>query len=119
MQWLDRHGRVTVVPCQHREARERLGIQREQCARAAWAVDREGRTYRGAGAMNAALSCALSTPVPLRVYGLPLMGWIEDRVYDLVAALRSYLPGVEPYCLRFPETCEDRNSSAAAGSAEM
>lgn len=106
LQRLDRHDRVTVVPCQNREARESLGVNQEQCARAAWAVDSEGRTYRGAGAMNAALACALATPVPLQVYGLPFMGWIEDRVYELVAALRSILPGLEPYCERFPEICE-------------
>ncbi len=116
---LDRFGRVTVAPCQNRETRERWGVERERCARAAWAVDSDGRNYRGAGAINAALAGALVTPVPLQLYRLPLVGWIEDRVYEIVAALRGYLPGVEAYCMRFPEDCGDSPSDAGAGPAEM
>lgn len=106
MKRLDRSGRVTAVPCQNRAARERVGIREEQCAQAAWAVDVHGRLHRGAGAFNAALAHALGAQVILSFYHLPVVRWIQDRVYDLVAWLRPHLPGVEPYCLRHPEECD-------------
>lgn len=83
-----------------------MRVSEEQCTEAAWAVDAAGASYRGAGAMNAALAAALGTRLPLRLYGLPMLRWIEDRVYDLVARLRGFLPGIEPYCVKHPEGCE-------------
>lgn len=56
--------------------------------------------------MNAALAYALGSRLPLSFYQLPLIRWIQDRVYDLVVWLRRYLPGVEPYCVSHPEECE-------------
>lgn len=97
---------MTVAPCQNQAAREAVGVAKEQCAQAAWAVEPGGATYRGAGAINAALSCALQTRMFLVIYRLPLLEWIQDRAYDFIARVRGDLPGVEPHCHRWPESCE-------------
>ena len=107
VQALDRRHRVTVVPCQKPGVPEAHGLAIAQCEAAAWAVtDAPRRTrYRGAGAINAAISAALGTAWPLRIYRLPGIRQIQDAVYAWVARNRHRFPGVTPYCLRFPTEC--------------
>lgn len=100
---------MTIAPCQDPIARRRLGIAKERCEEAAWAMDELGKRYRGAAAVNAALSSSLGTPVPLALYRLPWLRWLEDRIYSLIAAVRARLPGVRPYCQRYPERCRERD----------
>lgn len=105
MKALDRHGRVTTVPFQKPGAPESVGLTPAACAAAAWAVDAEGRRYRGAGAVHAALAWALGAPILLKLYALPLIRPAADAIYGWVAAHRSRLPGVTPHCAQHPEDC--------------
>jgi hypothetical protein len=40
------------------------------------------------------------------VYALPGLRRLEDLAYNLIAANRNKLPGVEPYCQQYPEECK-------------
>ncbi len=114
MRWiraLDRDRRVTAVPYQKPGVPAAAGLSVEQCEEAAWTVEpgeasgKPWRRYRGAGAINASLAVALGIRLPLSLYGLPGVGRLQERLYDLVAANRHRLPGDVPYCKRRPEEC--------------
>ncbi len=108
MRWvkaLDRNRRVTVAPYQKAGVPASVGLSLEQCEEAAWAVTQDGRRYRGAAAVNASLAVALGVRLPLSFYELPGIGWLQERVYDLVAANRYRLPGDVPYCDQHPDQC--------------
>ncbi len=102
---------MTVVPYQKPGVPASAGLSVEQCKRAAWAVEPWeacGETrccYRGAAAINASLAVALGVRFPLSFYGLPGVGWFQDRLYNLVAVNRHRLPGDTPYCKAHPEEC--------------
>jgi predicted DCC family thiol-disulfide oxidoreductase YuxK len=103
---LDRDRRVTAVPYQKPGVPASVGLTFEECKSAAWAVSSDGRRYRGAGAVNVSLAVAIGTTLPLLVYALPGLRQLEDLAYDLIAANRNKLPGVEPYCKQYPEECK-------------
>jgi predicted DCC family thiol-disulfide oxidoreductase YuxK len=105
VQVLDRHHRVTMVPFQQPGAPEQAGLTPAQCESAAWAITPLGQRYRGAAAINAALSVTLGCSLPLRLYKLPGLRQLQDVVYDLIAKYRSRLPGDLPYCRQYPERC--------------
>jgi len=102
---LDRHHRVTMVPFQQPGVVEQAGLTLAQCEAAAWAIAPLGGRYRGAGALNAALSVALGIGLPLWLYTLPGLRQLQDALYDLIAKYRSRLPGDQPYCRQYPERC--------------
>lgn len=97
---------MTAVPFQKRGVPEAAGLTRAQCEQAAWAVTPDGRRFRGAGAVNAALTWAVGCPAFLWIYRLPLVRQVQDALYDWIAANRSRLPGVTPYCEQHPEDCQ-------------
>ncbi len=99
---LDRRGRVTAVPYQQPGVPGSAGLTLAQCQEAVWAVEPGGRRHRGAAAINAALAWALGLPALLRLYSLPGMRQLQDRMYAWVAANRGRLPGTTPYCDRQP-----------------
>lgn len=107
MNRLDRQNRVSIHPCQKPKIRERAGISKEECEATAWAVEANGKRHAGAAAINQAIAYALNTKMPMRIYHLPGVGWLQDWLYDLIAGLRHWLPGVTPYCQRFPAECRD------------
>lgn len=102
---------MTVVPYQKEGIPGSAGLSVEDCEKAAWAFEpgsvpgKPRHRWRGAGAINASLAVALGTGLPLSFYGLPLIGPLQHRAYDLVAANRGKLPGDEPYCKQHPEEC--------------
>ncbi|MBD8505782.1 DUF393 domain-containing protein [Hoyosella sp. G463] len=95
---LDRHHRVTAIAYQHPGAVEQFDVTEDDAAAAAWALDPDGTRHRGAGAINAGLSAALGTRLPLRVYHLPLVRQVQDRVYQWVADHRHLMPGGSKTC---------------------
>jgi predicted DCC family thiol-disulfide oxidoreductase YuxK len=107
VQALDRRHRVTVAPFQKPGVPEAHGLTVAQCEGAAWAVTTtpHHRRYRGAGAVNAALSAVLGTAWPLRLYRLPAIRQLQDAVYTWIARNRSRFPGVTPYCEEYPAEC--------------
>lgn len=102
---LDRYRRVTAVPYQKRGVPESVGLTEEDRRRAAWAVTAEPGPYRGAAAINLAVSVALGTSLPYRFYMLPGVRRLQDRAYDWVAANRGRLPTETPHCRQYPEEC--------------
>jgi predicted DCC family thiol-disulfide oxidoreductase YuxK len=102
---LDRHDRVSTVPFQRQGVAERAGVSRDELAAAVYWLDENGARYSGAHAANAALSAAVGTSLPLRVYRMPGMRQLQDAVYRWVAANRHRLPGTRPWCQSHPHGC--------------
>ena len=105
---LDRNRRVTAVPYQKPGVPASVGLTAEECEAAAWAVSPDGKRYRGAGAINASVSAALGTRLPLLFYVLPGVRRLQDAAYDWAAANRGRLPSFlrdRPYCAQHPEQC--------------
>lgn len=101
----DRTGDLRTEPLQADDAARRLGIPESQRLDAARWLDASGAVYTGAEAVNAALSCALGTPLPLRVYRLPGVRALQEAVYRWVADHRYRFPGTTPYCESHPVSC--------------
>jgi predicted DCC family thiol-disulfide oxidoreductase YuxK len=91
--------RFRVLPWQTPNLLERVGLTAEQCSEAAWFIDRSGRQYRGAAAINAALD-ALGGIFRLVsfAYRLPGLRQIEDAGYAWVARNRYRLSGNTGAC---------------------
>jgi predicted DCC family thiol-disulfide oxidoreductase YuxK len=102
---LDRHGRVATVPLQRAGTAERLGLTPEVLAESAWWLDSSGELYRGAEAVNAALSAVLGCRLPLLIYRLPGIRQAQDTVYRWVSTHRHRFPGTMPYCRSHPAEC--------------
>ena len=106
---LDRRGRLRTVPYQQAGVAEAAGVSREDLARAVfWEGDGagpDGGRYWGAEAINAALCTALGNSLLLRLYRLPGIRRLQDRVYRWVAANRFRFPGVTPWCTSHPASC--------------
>jgi predicted DCC family thiol-disulfide oxidoreductase YuxK len=102
---LDRTGEVQTRPFQEPTAAERLGITSSRMVESAWWLDSSGAVYGGAEAVNAALSAALGTRLPLFVYRVPAIGALQELVYRWVATHRYRFPGTTPYCESHPIAC--------------
>jgi predicted DCC family thiol-disulfide oxidoreductase YuxK len=68
-------------------------------------LDSTGAVYSGAEAANAAFSAAIGTRIPLAVYRIPGMRFIEEAIYRWVATHRYRFPGTTPYCESHPGAC--------------
>jgi predicted DCC family thiol-disulfide oxidoreductase YuxK len=102
---LDRRGRIRTVPLQQEGVAEAAGVSRADLARAVFWEGDDGARYWGAEAVNAALSAAFGNSLLLRLYRLPGVRQVEDRVYRWVADNRHRLPGVTPWCTSHPGRC--------------
>ncbi|HLR99278.1 DUF393 domain-containing protein [Mycolicibacillus parakoreensis] len=102
---LDRTGRLRSEPLQRPGVAERLGVAAQRLPESAWWLDSSGAVFAGAKAMNAALSTARGTTVPMRIYSLPGVGRIQEWIYRWVAAHRYRFRGVTPLCESEPERC--------------
>jgi predicted DCC family thiol-disulfide oxidoreductase YuxK len=94
-----------MVPLQQPGAPEAHGLTVAECERAAWGIAPDGTKYRGAGAVDMAVAVALGSSIPYRLYTLPVMRQVQDRVYAWIAMNRGRLPGDTPYCEQHPEEC--------------
>jgi predicted DCC family thiol-disulfide oxidoreductase YuxK len=101
----DRENRVRSVPFQAHGILDTFGLRQTEAEAAAWAITPTGNRYRGAAAINLALSVALDTRWPIWLYSLPLVRQAEDAVYAVIAQNRSRFRGVMPYCQQHPEAC--------------
>jgi predicted DCC family thiol-disulfide oxidoreductase YuxK len=101
----DHDHRVRTVPFQAPGVLDRYGLTQADAEAAAWAITPAGNRYRGAAAVNLALSVALDTRWPIWIYTLPLVRQAEDAIYDLIARNRDRFRGVTPYCQRHPQAC--------------
>jgi predicted DCC family thiol-disulfide oxidoreductase YuxK len=80
-----------------------LGRTEKQCRESVQYRDRSGRWHEAGRATVAAL---LDSPPPWSWLGrlgtVPGLAWLVDRMYELVSAYRSHLPGTTPACRRGP-----------------
>jgi predicted DCC family thiol-disulfide oxidoreductase YuxK len=105
----DPAGRVLVIPNQKRGALDRSGITREEARRAAWAIDRNGRRWEGAGAMNRTLQqIGGGWSIVAAPYGLPPVAALEEAFYRWFARNRArfHRLGVRPECEDANSDCE-------------
>lgn len=102
---LNRTGDVATEPLQRAGTAERLGVAQARLAESVWWLDSSGRVYAAAEAVNAALSAALGSRVPLAVYRIPGIRQLQEAVYRWVARHRHRFPGTTPYCDSDPAAC--------------
>jgi predicted DCC family thiol-disulfide oxidoreductase YuxK len=101
----DRTGNVETEPLQGPGVAERLGIRHDQLLEAMRWLDSSGTVYTGAEAWAAAWSVALGTRLPLLIYRIPGIRFIQNAAYRWVADHRYRLPGTTPYCESHPVAC--------------
>lgn len=102
---LNRTGEVRTEPLQVEGAADRLGIRPSQLLETSRWLDSSGEVYSGAEAVNAAVSVAIGTRLPLKFYRLPVIRSLQDAVYRWVADHRYRFPGTTPYCESHPVAC--------------
>lgn len=104
--WLrlaDRRRIIVTVPLQRPGIAESLGLTPQQCAEAVQWRGADGRHAEGAEAIAAAWAVARDTDWPLRVYRRT--AGAQRALYGLVARNRHRLPGITPWCARYPNDC--------------
>lgn len=102
---LNRTGDVRTEPLQRAGTAERLGIAQDRLMESIWWLDASGKVFSGAEAANAAVSAAVGTRLPLFVYRIPGMRFLQEAVYRWVADHRYRFPGTTPYCKSHPVAC--------------
>ena len=102
---MDRTGNLQTAALQSPGAAERLGIAPTRMLESVRWLDSSGAVYSGAEAANAALCAAIGTRIPLTIYRIPGVRFIEEAVYRWVAANRYRFPGTTPYCQSHPSAC--------------
>ena len=102
---LNRTGDLQTEPLQSLGAAERLGIPPARLLESVRWLDSSGAMYASAEAANAALSAAIGTKLPLMLYRIPGIRFIEDGVYRWVATHRYRFAGTTPYCQAHPAAC--------------
>jgi predicted DCC family thiol-disulfide oxidoreductase YuxK len=102
---LNRTGDLRTEPLQAPGTAQRLRISPDRLMEKVWWLEPSGQVYGGAEAANAAVSAALGTSLPLRVYRVPGMKALQNAVYRWVADHRYRFPGTTPYCESHPVAC--------------
>jgi predicted DCC family thiol-disulfide oxidoreductase YuxK len=100
---LDGKHRIDTLPYQRPGAPESIGATRAECSESVQWLGADGARLHGAAAINAALETALDTSWPVRIYRRST--GVQERLYGLVARNRYRLPGVTPWCTRYPDQC--------------
>jgi predicted DCC family thiol-disulfide oxidoreductase YuxK len=85
---LNRTADPSTEPLQGDNVAERLGIPASRLLETVRWLDSSGDVYAGAEAANAALSAAIGTKLPLFVYRIPGIQFLQDAVYRWVATHR-------------------------------
>ncbi|MCV7226334.1 thiol-disulfide oxidoreductase DCC family protein [Mycolicibacterium komossense] len=101
----DRTGELLTEPYQQAGTAQRLGVAPERLPESVWWLDSSGQVYAAAEAVNAALSAALGTRLPLRFYRMVGVRQVQEAVYRWVATHRYRFPGTTPYCQSDPAGC--------------
>jgi predicted DCC family thiol-disulfide oxidoreductase YuxK len=101
----NRTGNVQTETLQSPGTAQRLGITPTSLLDSIRWLDASGAVYSGAEAANAAFSAAVGTRIPLAIYRIPGIRFIEEAVYRWIAAHRYRFPGTTPYCESHPTAC--------------
>jgi predicted DCC family thiol-disulfide oxidoreductase YuxK len=102
---LDRTGALDTRPFQQEGTARLLGLTESTMFTSSWWLDSSGAVYGGAEAINAALSVALGTTLPLRLYWIPGVRGLQELTYRWVATHRYRFRGTTPYCESHPVAC--------------
>lgn len=102
---LNRTGDLKTEPLQSVGAAERLGVPASRLLESVRWLDSSGEVYAGAEAANAAVSAAIGTKLPLALYRVPGMRFVQEAIYRWVATHRYRFPGTTPYCESYPAAC--------------
>ncbi|MBV9312642.1 MAG: DUF393 domain-containing protein [Pseudonocardia sp.] len=100
---LDGKRLIDTVPYQRPGAPESIGATAAECAASIQWRGADGTRLVGAAAVNAALAVALGSPWPLRLYHYSAA--TQERLYRWIATHRGRLPGITPWCVRYPKNC--------------
>ncbi|MGQ0483016.1 MAG: thiol-disulfide oxidoreductase DCC family protein [Pseudonocardia sp.] len=100
---LDRGSRIDTLPYQRPGAPESIGASFDECAGALQWRGADGTRLAGAAAINAALGVALGARWPETLYRRSAT--VQNRGYGWVVRNRYRLPGVQPWCARYPDDC--------------
>lgn len=103
----DLAGRIAALPNQTPGLAARTGFSRADVDRAAWAIDRAGRRFAGAAAINRSLYELPGWRFIARLYRLPGIRQIQDLGYRIFAGNRGRFArwGVVPTCEREGAAC--------------
>lgn len=104
--WLrlvDRRRVIESVPYQRPGVPESLGLTEAKCADSVRWRGSDGEQASGAEAVSASLAVALDARWPRGLYRHT--SGIQQRLYRWVATNRHRLPGVTPWCTRYPGDC--------------
>lgn len=102
---LNRTGNLHTEPLQGPGVAARLGVAPSRLLEAVRWLDSSGAVYAGAEAANAALSTALGSKLPLLLYRIRGIRFLEDAAYRWVAGHRYRFPGTTPHCQSHPASC--------------
>lgn len=98
-QRLDILKRTKCIPLQNKEILDRYQISFEKAATSIHFCTKKGTIYRGARAVNASLDRLVgSIPIFSFIYHIPVIKWIQNKVYDYIADNRYRLPGSTGTC---------------------
>ncbi len=102
----DRTGNLETEPLQARARPSALAFARTSCWTAVRWLDSSGAVYSGAEALGrCAGRSALGTRLPLLIYRIPGIRFVQNAVYRWVADHRYRFPGKTPYCESHPVAC--------------
>jgi predicted DCC family thiol-disulfide oxidoreductase YuxK len=91
VQRLDRAGRIDPRPNQEPGLIEHLGLTPDDVARAAWAVEPDGKKFEGAAGINRTMrELGRGWALLAALYRLPPIRWIENAYYGRVARRRAW-----------------------------
>ena len=102
---LNRTGDLKTEPLQSVGAAERLGVPASRLLESVRWLGSSGEVYAGAEAANAAVSAAIGTKLPLALYRVAGMRFVQEAIYRWVATHRYRFPGTTPYCESYPAAC--------------
>ena len=101
---------MLALPNQTPGIKGKYGLTRAQVDAAVWTIDGIGHKWRGAAAINRILSELGGVWLVLSLfYRFPPFAWIEERVYDWIAAHRGQLArwwSATPECEQPGITCD-------------
>lgn len=86
---------------------ERTGVTGPEAEQAAWTALPDGTRVGGARAIALALAVGRDASWPTLPWRVPGVPWMLDRVYGVVAANRTRIPGEEPWCQQHPDQCRE------------
>lgn len=102
---LNRTGDLRIDTLQSDGLAARLGVAPSTVLDSAKFLDDAGDVYAGAEAMNAAVSAALGSSLPLRLYRIPGIRALQNAIYRWIAGHRYRFPGTTPHCQSHPAAC--------------